>query len=449
MLNISFKIFSRELLEKGEKMKKLKSIKLVGILAILAISLFTSINPARAAQAYIDISVEEAAQLLNTDQDITILDVRTLAEYESGHIAGAISIPLSELEGRIEELDRDGAIVVYCKGGVRSKDACKVFMNHRFENVYNMLGGINTWIDAGHKVVADSSSLSTIPECVQCYSSKSEAQDAVDCYVTPKDCFVWYDPINCPEKGKHWRPLSDCWWGCAHWVAHQLNRMIGVTCDKGYSMRIADVISGRTEFNIAEARVGDIWTNDGRTHSGIVRQVDCERVYVESCSSIYGCDGTGHKWYSSGRIYGPKREPKLIAEETDLGSYGPGEARWGRFYLKNVGDGKAKNIQAVSWGGTFITSVVPPATCILPGDRMKVDVGVWAPDAIGTYIDWVSITYEDPDGNTYTDTFELTVYLSIFVIPEFPVVGTLTPMIAGALAILLYRKKFVIFKQSK
>ena len=56
------------------------------------------------------------------------------------------------------------------------------------------------------------------PACVVCYSSKEEAQQHVEDYVTPRDCFVWYDPINCPEENRHWRALSDCWWGCAHWV---------------------------------------------------------------------------------------------------------------------------------------------------------------------------------------------------------------------------------------
>jgi len=87
-------------------------------LLIVAVSCVASVNVESPVEiVYVDICVEEAAQLLISSEYVTIFDVRTRTEYESGHIAGAISIPLSELEGRINELDRDGTIIVHCKGG--------------------------------------------------------------------------------------------------------------------------------------------------------------------------------------------------------------------------------------------------------------------------------------------------------------------------------------------
>ena len=104
-------------------------------------------------EEYHNISVWEAQLLMESDLDIVILDVRTVGEYNSGYIEGAILIPVSELEGRIDELDRNKTIIVYCRSGGRSVTACNILVNHGFENVYNMLGGINAWIAAGLPVV--------------------------------------------------------------------------------------------------------------------------------------------------------------------------------------------------------------------------------------------------------------------------------------------------------
>jgi len=119
----------------------------------------------------------EAAQLLIANQDITVLDVRSRAEYESGHIAGAISIPLSELDGRIDELDRDGAIIVYCKSGVRSQDASNILVNHGFKKVCNVLGGMDAWMDAGFPVTSSSSIGQQRQGCPCARPSEKQAKD--------------------------------------------------------------------------------------------------------------------------------------------------------------------------------------------------------------------------------------------------------------------------------
>jgi len=95
-----------------------------------------------------DITVEEAHQMLEEEPaEIILLDVRTEKEYEERHIPDAISIPLSGLESRIGELDKykSKKIIVYCLSGSRSKTASETLVQHGFENVYNMLGGLNEW----------------------------------------------------------------------------------------------------------------------------------------------------------------------------------------------------------------------------------------------------------------------------------------------------------------
>ena len=137
------------------------------------------------------------------------------------------------------------------------------------------------------------------PRSTTCYSTEAEAVLAVPSYITPKDCFVWKDALPPWSLTHPWTVIPG--YGCAHWVAHQLNIKHGEGCYVGYSIRIDDIISGRTEItDLRCCKVGDIWTTNNKGHSGIVRQVDLEnkKVEVESCSSKYG--GVGKEWRSSG-----------------------------------------------------------------------------------------------------------------------------------------------------
>jgi len=101
--------------------------------------------PLPGAPNYIDISVEKARELLEGNpEQIILLDVRTKGEYNAEYIPGAINIPLSDLENRIDELDSSKAIIVYCQSGGRSRTASKILAQRGFI-VYNMEGGINAW----------------------------------------------------------------------------------------------------------------------------------------------------------------------------------------------------------------------------------------------------------------------------------------------------------------
>ena len=97
---------------------------------------------------YGDITVEQAKDLFQNINLSTVLDVRTVQEFDRGHIEGAINIPVDELQDRLEELDRSDDILVYCKSGIRSSQAMKILAENGFSMVYNMLGGIEAWIQA-------------------------------------------------------------------------------------------------------------------------------------------------------------------------------------------------------------------------------------------------------------------------------------------------------------
>lgn len=74
-----------------------------------------------------------------------ILDVREDVEYVFGHIEGSVSIPLGELENRLDELDKDQDIFVICRTGTRSDLAAKILADKGFKKVYNVLPGMSAW----------------------------------------------------------------------------------------------------------------------------------------------------------------------------------------------------------------------------------------------------------------------------------------------------------------
>jgi len=74
-----------------------------------------------------------------------LVDVRQPEEYESGHIPGAIHIPLGELEARQAELDRNKKIITYCRSGHRSMAAAIMLCGLGFKGVHHLKGGILAW----------------------------------------------------------------------------------------------------------------------------------------------------------------------------------------------------------------------------------------------------------------------------------------------------------------
>lgn len=77
--------------------------------------------------------------------NIVVLDVREAAEFAFNHIPHAISIPLGELEHRLNELNKEGEIYVVCRTGNRSDFAAQKLADHGFTNVLNVVPGMSEW----------------------------------------------------------------------------------------------------------------------------------------------------------------------------------------------------------------------------------------------------------------------------------------------------------------
>ena len=95
---------------------------------------------------YTQISAEEAMELMESEEDYIILDVRTQEEYDEKHIPGVVLVPNETIgKGEIKELpDKDQMILVYCRSGNRSKQASGKLIQLGYTNVYEF-GGINSW----------------------------------------------------------------------------------------------------------------------------------------------------------------------------------------------------------------------------------------------------------------------------------------------------------------
>lgn len=91
------------------------------------------------------ISPKDAYERLNSKEDITLLDVRTVEEYKEKHIPNSINIPLNLLELVEKKVpDKGKTLFVYCLSGGRSSAACKLLSKYGYTDIYN-LGGINSW----------------------------------------------------------------------------------------------------------------------------------------------------------------------------------------------------------------------------------------------------------------------------------------------------------------
>jgi metal-sulfur cluster biosynthetic enzyme/rhodanese-related sulfurtransferase len=96
---------------------------------------------------YRGIEAAPALVLYEQQPDLFVLDVRTPAEFNAGHIPRAHSIPLDELEDRLGELPpRDRQVLVACAAGGRSASACEVLAEHGWTRLLTLMGGMHAWV---------------------------------------------------------------------------------------------------------------------------------------------------------------------------------------------------------------------------------------------------------------------------------------------------------------
>lgn len=117
-------------------------------------------SPEPTIPSYTDITPKEAYEMLS-QQEMVVIDLRTQSSYDSGHIADALLIPLSQLKSRLDELNTSDHILVYHSCGACSRDGAQTLADNGFLYVYNLEGGIGAWQTQGFPLTQED-------ECPSC-----------------------------------------------------------------------------------------------------------------------------------------------------------------------------------------------------------------------------------------------------------------------------------------
>lgn len=86
-----------------------------------------------------------AEQFKKESKGQRLIDVREVHEFKQGHIAGAINIPLRQIQTRLAEIPKDSPVFLYCRSGMRSKQAGRILSRKGYRNVAHLNGGIMAW----------------------------------------------------------------------------------------------------------------------------------------------------------------------------------------------------------------------------------------------------------------------------------------------------------------
>ena len=130
-------------------MKKKNRTNILYWIAMAGIALYFSYTKGWILADFEFITAQQAQVLIEKDQNVTLLDVRTVDEFKEGHIRGATLIPVSKLEANLVKLkdSKNKQIVVYCRSGSRSVAASRILKANGFTplNVkHGMIGLLGT-----------------------------------------------------------------------------------------------------------------------------------------------------------------------------------------------------------------------------------------------------------------------------------------------------------------
>lgn len=124
------------------------------VVVYLFLGLISCNSQEKKETSFVDINVEEFYKGIQKE-GTQLVDVRTLNEYNKGHIRDAVLIDFFEnnfKEISTKKLDKKKPVYLYCRSGGRSARAAKIYKDAGFTKVYNLLGGINAWYAKGLKI---------------------------------------------------------------------------------------------------------------------------------------------------------------------------------------------------------------------------------------------------------------------------------------------------------
>lgn len=101
-----------------------------------------------------EIDSESLSQRLADTEDVLLVDIRTPAEIAQGMIPDALQLPMHLIPLQMNEIPKDRDVVIYCRSGARSYQACAYLMQQGYNRVLNLRGGIIAWARHGLPIVA-------------------------------------------------------------------------------------------------------------------------------------------------------------------------------------------------------------------------------------------------------------------------------------------------------
>ncbi len=124
----------------------MKNLPKIALVLLVVIILIACSNKAK-QEEYKILPANEIGILLNEQPWITLVDVRTYAEYEKGYIEKAINLPLDTLESSAKKHlpDKEQTIIVYCKTGKRSQVAVSDLISLGYTDIIELEGGLDSW----------------------------------------------------------------------------------------------------------------------------------------------------------------------------------------------------------------------------------------------------------------------------------------------------------------
>lgn len=133
-------ILITEIGQEEETILRLARVGYENVEGFLSGGITTWTNTGKQTNTVNSINADEITRFISDDNYI-IVDVRKPSEFENGHVANAINIPLSEIQDRYKELDKNKKYIIHCAAGYRSMMAASILKENGFENFINVYGG--------------------------------------------------------------------------------------------------------------------------------------------------------------------------------------------------------------------------------------------------------------------------------------------------------------------
>lgn len=114
----------------------------IALIALLTWFVFSRFKPTKGLR---NLNAEDFKNEMDKPVRPLVIDVREPNEFTGGYIAGARNIPLSQLSGRLSEISKDHEVLLYCRSGMRSKNAARILLKNGYQGLAHLQGGLSAW----------------------------------------------------------------------------------------------------------------------------------------------------------------------------------------------------------------------------------------------------------------------------------------------------------------